>query len=96
MNTTDLRKDHFFEISCHTFTKDYRNMVVAINQGIDTRLTAFVKSEWSNPNPIGKVFFWIHKDEIEILVRRLLELDDENAEQLADDIIRLQYGVEIL
>ena len=91
---TQVKSDHFFELSTLINSNDYNCVVSAVNQGIDSRLTGFTKSEFKVNN--GRLFCWIHTDELEILIRRLLELGNENAEMLADDIVSVQYGIEII
>lgn len=89
-----LRDDYFFEMSFYHSSQDCKDVVTVVNQGIDSRLTGFTKSEfnWSN----NRLFCWIHPDEMEVLIRRLLELETENAEMLADNIIYVHYGKETI
>jgi hypothetical protein len=90
----DMKSDHFFEISCHQSSVDHNNIVRVVKQGIDARLTAFTKSEFKyTPN---KLFCWVHNDELEILIRRLLELDSDNADSLANGIVLVKYGYEVI
>ncbi len=56
--------------------KEWDVIVAAVNQGIDSHLEGFTKSEFDN----GICF--VHPDELHILVRRLLESDNEYAEDL--------------
>lgn len=87
MNTT-MRKDHYFEMSM--IGEDRQTLAKVINQGIDSRLEAFTKSEFRISN--SRLFCWIHESELSILLRRLLELENDAAELLADDIVIVQYG----
>lgn len=84
-----MRKDHYFEMSM--IGNDRRIMSLIINQGIDSRLEAFTKSEFRISN--SRLFCWIHVSELSILLRRLLELQKDDADSLADDIVLVQYGI---
>jgi len=67
-----------------------------VNQGIDSRLEGFTKlqiNDFTGPYHIKLTF---HPDEYQILIRRLLELEDERAELWADDLVSTIYGVEII
>lgn len=65
-------------------------IVQAVNQGIDSRLEGFTRSnfQWDNEN---RLCCNIHPSELQILIRRLLESDDETAESIADDIVYVMY-----
>lgn len=65
-----------------------------VNIGIDARLEAFVQSsfEWRD----NKLICAIGENDFQVLIRRLLEDGTEEAEQLADDIIYVQFGVEVI
>jgi len=87
-------------------TEDAKHVIEAVNQGIDSRLTGFTKStfEWVDhgfpfkggwaANP--KLHCAIDESEMEVLLRRLLELGTEEAEMLADDIAYVHYGYETI
>jgi len=94
MDKTTLRNDHFFEMSAFHDSNDANNIIEIVSQGIDSRLTGFTKSEfkWSG----NRLFCWVHFLEMEVLIRRLLELETENAEMLADDIVQVYYGKETI
>lgn len=101
-NTTKLRSDYFFECSFPVGSEDYDNIIQVVNQGIDARLTGFTRSEFRFQEKeigrfkLGRLFCWIHYLELEVLIRRLLELKTEQAEMLADDIVMVEYGVETI
>jgi len=65
-------------------------LVDAVNQGIDSRLEAFTHStfEWGEH---GRLHCEIHDDDMQVMIRRLLESGDENSELLADDIVHVEY-----
>lgn len=88
---TQLKNDYFFEMSMVGIDKE--NIIKVVNQGIDSRLTAFINSKFKQLN--NRLFCWIHEDELEIMIRRLLELNNEEAELLADDIVFVHYGHEM-
>ena len=80
-----------------------------VNQGIDSRLEAFVEGksvfEWQTTANISKKLYCkIHPSEMQILIRRLLEYDGDRfdingnniAESLADSIVQIEYGVEVI
>jgi hypothetical protein len=85
--------DDFIEIEVNPGTEDFSLFKEVIKQGIDSHLEGFVKSEFGyrNYQSIGrKAYFNFHKDEKEILVRRLNEIyeqtGDENAYGWIEDI----------
>ena len=94
MTDTQIRLDYSFELSCHINSKDFENVRQAIAKGIDSRLTGFTKSRFTYKDE--RLYCWIHSSEIEILIRRLLELETESAEQLADAIVLIQYKKETI
>jgi len=66
-----------------------------VSQGIDARLTGFTKSTFIRDG-LRRVHLDFDMDEIEILLRRLSEIeDDENAEDWLRDIVDTVYGVEV-
>ena len=85
----------YFDMSL-TFD-DIRSMIAVVNQGIDSRLTAFTQSsfELHDREYVTRLDCKIHSSEMEILIRRLLDLEMEAAELLADDIVTIEYDVEI-
>jgi len=90
MTETILRKDYYFEMSL--VGEDKELMTSIINQGIDSRLEAFTNSEFKIST--GRLYCWIHTSEMSLLLRRLLELENDNADLLADDIVSIQFDAE--
>ena len=88
--------DNFIPISCVSWSEDCSMFEDIINQGIDARLTAFTKSTFAYVKHRLEMDF--HKDEIEILMRRLSERADynNNADEWENDILYILYGVEII
>ena len=66
-----------------------------VNQGIDARLTGFTKSNFHREG--SRFYFDFAPDEIEILLRRLNEISENNeyADSWETDIVFAVYGVEI-
>lgn len=73
---------------------DAKHVIEAVNQGIDSRLTGFTKSIFIPAKHYHALYCEIDESEMEVLIRRLLELGTEEAEMLADDIVYVHYGVE--
>ena len=82
-----------FEISVSTMTDDFELFKKVINMGIDARLEAFTKSNFcvKAKSIGGRLYLNINESEMQILIRRLLEINTENSEQWADDIIEAYY-----
>jgi hypothetical protein len=89
MRIIAMDKNKFFKMSL--VGQDNKNVVSVVNQGIDARLTGF---EWDRTPYILRLKCNIHYSEMEVLIRRLLELETEDAEMLADDIVMVYYGKE--
>jgi len=79
-----------FSTSC--VGNDRRNVIKAVNQGIDSRLEGFTRSTFSDDG--HRLACDVHPDELQILVRRLADSGDEDAELLADDIVTVAYEME--
>ncbi len=63
-----------------------------INTGIDSRLEGFTRSNFII---IGnRLSMDFHESELQILIRRLLETENSEAEQWADDIVSTHYGTQ--
>ena len=80
--------NQFFKITVRVNSEDFNLFAFKIvNQGIDSHLEAFTKSEFfeDEKNP-GRFVFNFHNTEIPILLRRLRELGEEEADSWADDI----------
>jgi len=75
---------------------DTKIMREVINQGIDSRLEGFTRSTFVWNHNTGKMDCQIHPEEMTTLIRRLLELETESAEMLADDIVYVEYGHETI
>jgi hypothetical protein len=85
----------YFEMSL--VSDDLEMVEMAVNQGIDSRLEGFTRSkfEW-NPTPYClRLECKIHPDEIQVLIRRLVESGDCHAEDLADSIVYVLYDKEM-
>ena len=83
-----------FELSCHVISEDFTNVYNVVNQGIDARLTGFTQSNFELNG--RRLQCEIHPLEMEILIRRLVGLNNDEAGYLADDIVSMYYGVEIV
>lgn len=92
--------NEFFTLSFLIGSDDFNTIVTVVNQGIDSRLEGFTKSSLvTSGKHIGKFPIYylhcnFHSSELQILLRRLLELETESAEMLADDIVWVKYGVQ--
>ena len=88
--------ENYIDISCRKWTKDCKLFESIINQGIDARLTAFTKSHFSYDGSRLNMDF--HKDEMEILMRRLWDRSDydDNADQWENDLLDIIYGIEVI
>jgi len=87
------------DISCRHITDDSDLFLSVINQGIDARLEAFVKSKFRSES--GRLALSFHPDEIQILLRRLCEIydadqDNEHVGLWIEDIMLAQYGYEVV
>lgn len=85
---------NYFNISCLIGSEDYTNLKRCIDQGIDSRLEGFTQSHFSIRG--DRLECNVHLSELQILVRRLLEMEIESSELLADDIIQIHYGIELI
>lgn len=83
----------YFEISSFGKSRDFDTLKNVILEGIDSRLEGFTKSTFQIFD--NRLYCKIHLDELQILIRRLLELGDENAESMADMIVNVQFGAEV-
>ena len=86
----------YFEMSL-TFD-DLKMVKEVVNRGIDSRLEGFTVSIFHHEvvNGVLRLQCQIYPAEMQILIRRLLELETEQAEMLADDIVRIYYDEEII
>jgi hypothetical protein len=87
---------NYFLIETTLTSNDFKLLEHVINLGIDSHLEGFTKSEfYEKTNSLGKRYvFNFHREEIPIVVRRLRELGDEEAEQFADDIETLSSEID--
>ena len=77
---------------------DIKTVTRIVNRGIDSRLEGFTKSsfDWEVVLGVKRLQCKIHSSEIQVLIRRLLEDDTEEAEMLADAIVSIEYDCEAL
>lgn len=78
---------------------DAKLFMEVVNQGIDAHLEAFtgLKHRFVDTPPVGqRLYLDFPEEEIPLLLRRLYELETEDADQWADDIVESQYGIEII
>lgn len=73
--------------------KDRKNVIEAVNQGIDSRLEGFTRSKFSDNG--HRLTSEVHPEELHILIRRLKESGDEDADLLADDIEQVAIEDEV-
>ena len=78
---------NFIEITCPLGGSDHKLFEQVINQGIDAHLEAFTMSKFSEKG--NRLVLNFHVKELELLVRRLQELETESADQWAEDIKNL-------
>lgn len=87
-----------FIITVPTNSEDEKLFKNVVNQGIDSRLTAFTKSKFTYKELGTRLYLYFHPNEIEILLRRLDKIADngnENAFLWESDIISNFYDKEI-
>ena len=77
--------DDFLCIQIPFWGKEYDVLEDVINMGIDSRLEEFTKSLIGSGNGVLNLYF--HKTEIQIVVRRLLEIGGVVADRLAETIV---------
>jgi hypothetical protein len=80
----------FFNITCLLGGDDDEMFVKVVNQGIDGYLQAFTESKFSVQGNRRVLDF--HVSELPILLRRLRELEESEADMWADDIEAVQRG----
>jgi hypothetical protein len=88
MNERDQFPD-MLPISVTLMGEDYDLFKFIIDQGIDARLEAFVDSNFHYRGP--RLMLYFHPCELTILLRRLSELETEEADQWAEDIVNSWY-----
>ena len=96
--TKEIQMDkEYFEMSL--VGDDFEAVRQTMLIGIDSRLEGFTKSkfEFSSDRFVTRLNCQIHYSELQILIRRLLEIDEwDYAGMLADDIVTIEYGIEII
>jgi hypothetical protein len=88
--------EKIFEISTLYSSQDFAILRSVVNQGIDSRLEGFTRSAFIDRPKENRFYFRFVQSEIQILIRRLLEMETEKSELMADDIVLVAYGVEII
>ena len=81
-----------FPISTPTWSDAAQLFTDVVNQGIDSYLEGFTQSTFSRED--GRLKLAFHVDELQILLRRLNEMETDDAEQWAADIVEIHYEVE--
>lgn len=84
---------HPYTIECHDNSADFRSIAKAINEGIDSHLEAIEFTESIGEH--GKSKLTIASQSVPVLVRRLMESDDENSLSLASGICST-LGIELI
>ena len=83
-----------FDISTRQNSEDFETLKKAVNMGIDSHLEGFTKSKFYGT--AERFFFCFDTSELSTLLRRLGEIDDENAMSLEYSIIYSHYGIELI
>ncbi len=81
------------EIDVHWCSGDRALFESIINEGIDARLEGFVKSVAFLQG--GRLIAYFDRSELQILIRRLIEKDTDEADQWVCDIVQAEYDVEV-
>ena len=100
------------QINCRQGTQDFDLFMDIVNQGIDSRLESFTESEFFLEPAENRINFCFHKNEIQILIRRLTEeieksetfdfFDDDGSDDWIhkycwlSDIIETTYDIELV
>jgi hypothetical protein len=82
-----------YSIECHRGSDDMKSLIKAVNQGIDSHLEAvfFKQSDGTH----GRIKFTFEAKSLPILVRRLMEADDDESQMLGSDIFGT-LGIELI
>jgi len=69
----------YLDISCTTFSNDFKMFESVINQGIDAHLEAFTQSKFEIKKEylVNRLYMKFHKNEIKILIKRLKEMNEK-------------------
>lgn len=78
-----------FEITIPLGSTDLEIFIAVVNQGIDSRLEGFTRSEFTDNGTRAILNF--DETELPILIRRLVELNTDEADFWADDIVEAAY-----
>ena len=76
--------ENYFDISVLANGDDFKIFEKVINMGIDSRLEAFTQSIFFQEK--HRFYFYFHNSELPILIRRLKELKNEDADTWVYDI----------
>lgn len=83
-----------YEIEVHGYgSEDFGSLTDAVNQGIDSHLEAIHFKEF--PGFYRKRGFRIEPQSVSVLVRRLMESDNDNSHSLASSICQT-LGIELI
>lgn len=82
----------WFPIGTPLGSPDFKLFAGIVNQGIDSHLEGFTKSEFNRKG--DRFLFNFHTSEIPILLRRLRELGTEEGDMWADDIENYESDAE--
>ena len=82
-----------YRMEFHAGSHDFESLRSAVNQGIDSYLTAIRFTEFTNQT--GRRGFELKPTSVGILVRRLLETGDDNDMSLASGICQT-LGIELV
>lgn len=90
--------EQFFPVSTPVGSEDDALFIEIINQGIDSSLEGFTKSNFEvKPGSLGnRRIFNFHKDELPILLRRLGEIGTPEAQQWIEDIQNQENNIQEL
>lgn len=82
-----------YPIECHESSEDCEAIRDAVSQGIDSHLEAIRFTEFSGQ--YGKRGLALNPETLHVLIRRLMESDNENAQNLASAICGT-IGIELI
>lgn len=82
-----------YPIECHRNSGEFNSILYAVNQGIDSHLQALHFTQGAGED--GRVKLTFAPESVAVLVRRLMESEDEESQQLAGDICGT-LGIELI
>lgn len=82
-----------YPIECHSGSDDLGSLIDATSQGIDSHLEAIFFTQGKGSN--GRMLLTFEAKSVPVLVRRLLESEDDNAHCLASSICST-LGIELI